>query len=67
MPKNRDQKRTVRSAKRKCKPGKWTTAQHAEAAIIRLQEEHPLHTLGMRPYKCSECSYYHVGRAGRMQ
>jgi hypothetical protein len=67
MPRNRDTKRGNRSASRACKPGKWATQERAEAAIVRLEKDHPLDALGVRAYPCDACGLWHVGRGGRYQ
>lgn len=68
MPRNKDNRFTARSAKKRCKPGgKWRTEEAANQAILRLEKDHPLDALGMRAYRCPDCDLYHVGRAGIRQ
>jgi hypothetical protein len=55
----------ARSAKRKCKPGRWDTEARASAALDRIAQETTLMALGMRTYWCNDCGKYHIGRAGR--
>lgn len=62
---DRSRKR-VRSSKKKCKPGgRWTTWKAAEKWIERFAEKEPLKALGLRPYPCEICGFFHVGRGQR--
>jgi hypothetical protein len=67
MPRNKVIKARTQSARKRCKPGAWNNQAAADRAILRLEAEHPLNTLGMRSYWCRSCSHYHIGRAGESQ
>jgi hypothetical protein len=60
---NNQVRKVARSAKTRCKPGKWKDLKRAQAALERLERDHPLNALGMRTYWCKACQHFHVGRA----